>query len=105
MFNTAPVHEPVWHGHSFPIGLFRSACYVPGDLLNDGMHRVVLLVVKDQGVVIYRHDDILVFDVRDAIEMRGDWHGKWSGAVRPSLEWRTELVEADHSPALLAQRS
>jgi len=90
VFNTAPVHEPVWHGRPFPAGLFRSLCYVPGDLLNDGTYRVELLVVKDQGVIIYAQDDALVFDVRDAVEMRGAWHGKWAGVVRPNLKWDTE---------------
>jgi len=92
VFNTAPVHEPVWHGNPFPAGLFRSVCRVPGDLLNAGMHRLQLLVVKDQANVIYNQDDILAFDVRDEAERRGSWYGKWVGAVRPNLEWSTELL-------------
>ena len=94
-FNTAPVHEPEWHGRPFPVGLFLSECHVPGDLLNDGMYRVDLLIVKNQGLILYRHDAILIFDVRDEAEMRSDWHGKWPGVVRPSLRWITELREAE----------
>jgi lipopolysaccharide transport system ATP-binding protein len=97
VFNTGPVREPVWHGRSFPAGLFRSSCYVPGDLLNDGVHRIQLLVVKDQGIVIFELDDALVFDVLDAVERRGDWYGKWEGAVRPDLEWKTEYLGAEAS--------
>lgn len=92
VFNTAPLHEPVWHGRPFPVGLFRSVCYIPGELLNDGLHRVLLLFVKDESVVIYSHNDALAFDVNDAIERRGAWYGKWEGAVRPNLEWKTELL-------------
>jgi lipopolysaccharide transport system ATP-binding protein len=92
VFNTAPVHEPVWHGRQFPVGLFRSVCYIPGELLNDGLHRVLLLVVKDESVVIYSHKDVLAFEVNDAIERRGLWYGKWEGAVRPNLKWQTELL-------------
>lgn len=92
IFNTFPVHEPVWQGREFPAGLFRSACYIPGNLLNDGMHRVRLLVVKDQWVVIFSLDDALVFNVLDAVDRRGDWHGKWEGAIRPDLEWKTEYL-------------
>jgi lipopolysaccharide transport system ATP-binding protein len=99
VFATGPVHEPVWHGRPFPAGLFRSACHVPGDLLNDGTYRVVLRVVN-QGRGVFRYGDILSFEVRDAVEMRGSWYGKWPGAVRPDLEWSTELVEADELPAL-----
>jgi len=97
VFNTAPVHEPVWHGRPFRSGLFRSICYVPGDLLNDGIHTVELLMVKDQGVVIFRQENLLVFEVRDEVERRGDWYGRWAGAVRPNLKWTTEFVENDVS--------
>jgi lipopolysaccharide transport system ATP-binding protein len=90
--NTFPVREPVWHGRPFPVGLFRSVCHIPGDLLNDGLHRVLLLVVKDQGKVIFTLNDALVFNVLDAIERRGEWHGKWEGVVRPDLEWATEFL-------------
>jgi lipopolysaccharide transport system ATP-binding protein len=93
VFNTAPVHEPMWQGRPFPVGLFRSQCRIPGDLLNDGMHRVQLLVVKDQGVVVFRDRSVLVFDVADDSQMRGEWHGKWRGAVRPNLKWETEHLK------------
>jgi lipopolysaccharide transport system ATP-binding protein len=92
VFSSAPVEELEWHGRPFPAGLLRSACHVPGDLLNDGMYRVLLRVVKDQGVVLYRHDDILVFYLADSLERRGEWHGKWVGTVRPRLMWETEYL-------------
>ena len=92
VFNTFPVREPVWHGREFPVGLYRSSCYIPGNLLNDGMHRVQLMIVKDQGIVLFVLDDALVFNVFDAVERRGDWHGKWEGAIRPDLEWKTEYL-------------
>jgi lipopolysaccharide transport system ATP-binding protein len=95
VFATAPIHEPVWNGRPFPIGLFQSMCHVPGDFLNDGTHRVHILVVKSQRTVIFRQADILVFDVSDAVEMRGSWYGKWPGVCRPKLAWVTELLSTD----------
>jgi lipopolysaccharide transport system ATP-binding protein len=92
VFASASVLEPEWHGRPFPAGLFRSRCQVPGDLLNSGMHRAELLVVRDEGTVLYRHEDILVFDIQDAPEMRGGWHGAWPGVVRPNLRWETEFL-------------
>jgi len=94
VFNTFPVQEPVWHGRPFPVGLFRSTCYIPANLLNDGTHRILLLVIKDQGSVIYSLNDALVFNVVETAGRRGEWHGKWEGAVRPDLEWKTEYVGA-----------
>jgi lipopolysaccharide transport system ATP-binding protein len=89
VFNTGPVG-----GRPLDKGLFRSACTIPGDLLNDGRHAVELQVVKDEGNIIYRHSDILVFDVIDSQEGRGAWYGRWPGAVRPLLRWETEQVDA-----------
>jgi len=94
IFATAPLRETIWHSHPFPAGLFRSTCNIPGDLLNDGTYRVRLRVVQKQTVGVYCYDDLLVFEVCDAVEMRGSWYGKWPGAVRPNLEWTTELIEA-----------
>jgi len=92
VFNTFPVKEQDWNGRPFPVGRFRSTCYVPGNLLNDGLHRVQLLVVKNAGSVIYSHDNILVFEAHDTAERRGTWHGKWIGAVRPDLRWTTQAL-------------
>ena len=43
--------------------------------------------------MIYQEEDVLVFEVSDTSEGRGTWYGKWPGAVRPKLEWETELLE------------
>ncbi|PQV63687.1 lipopolysaccharide transport system ATP-binding protein [Abditibacterium utsteinense] len=93
VLNTFPVNEPVWHGRSFPEGLFRSSCYIPADLLNDGVHTVQLMIVRDQNEAIYIRDEALVFNVVDTAEKRGDWHGKIPGVVRPILKWKTEHVK------------
>ena len=96
LFNTVPIFEPEWHGRPFPIGLFRSTCIIPGDLLNDGRHTVRLLIVEDEAHVLTLIEDVLQFDVHeDETARAGGWHGKWPGAVRPRLEWRTEMLERD----------
>jgi lipopolysaccharide transport system ATP-binding protein len=100
VFNTGPVVEPVWYGRPFPAGLFRSVCRIPGDLLNDGTHSVQLLVIKNEGQIIFQYEDALIFDVLDSVEIRGGWLGKWEGAVRPNLEWSTELVETGCATAV-----
>jgi lipopolysaccharide transport system ATP-binding protein len=89
---TTTLGEPVWHGQPFPSGLFRSVCHVPGDLLNDGIYRVQVLIVKDEGIIVHRQQDALVFDVKDSVEVRGNWYGKWPGVIRPALNWKTEYL-------------
>jgi lipopolysaccharide transport system ATP-binding protein len=92
-FTTTTVVEPGWHGRAFPVGLFRSVCEVPANLLNDRTYRVRLMVVQDLSYILYTHEDIVVFDVLDSTEGRGKWHGKWLGVVRPELSWSTERLE------------
>ncbi len=94
VFATVPLRDSTWHGRPFPTGLFRSICHVPGDLLNDGLHRVLLLVVKDETEVIFSLEDAVAFEVFDSVDRRGNWHGRWPGAVRPDLDWETTLLVA-----------
>ena len=73
-------------------GLFRNVCYFPGDLLNSGPHRFVVLVVKDASTVIYSHESRVSFDIFDVRERQGVWYGKEPGVVQPVLEWKTEYL-------------
>jgi lipopolysaccharide transport system ATP-binding protein len=93
-FNTVPPVGSPWRGQPFPVGRFRNVCHIPGDLLNSGRYRVELLVVQDSNLVVYRHDDVLAFEVHDSADLRGGWYGRWPGVVRPLLAWDTELVES-----------
>jgi lipopolysaccharide transport system ATP-binding protein len=99
VFNALPTEEPVWQGKPFPAGLFRDVCHIPGNLLNDGAHRIELVVVEDSQAR-FTIDDILAFEVLDVAEGRGGWYERWPGAVRPRLAWETELVGADDRTAL-----
>lgn len=81
--------EPDWKSE-VPMGLLRDACKIPGDLLNNGMHRVELFIAKNQEL-IYHHHDILIFDLRD--DRSGYWYGEWPGVVRPMLDWTIEQVQ------------
>jgi len=92
VLNTVPSRETEWLGRPFPLGRFRSEFRVPGNLLNDGTYRVELRVIENLSTSIFLLEDILCFDVREVKERSGAWYGKWDGAVRPDLEWRTELV-------------
>jgi len=90
---TAPLEEPLWHRKPFPAGLFRSTFRIPANLLNDGTHRVELKVVENENTLVWQHDDLLVFEVVEPAGERQNWYGKWAGAVRPNLEWKTEFME------------
>jgi len=76
---------------AYDVGLVGGTCYIPGDLLNDGIYRAMIMIVRDRSVPLYTHDDILVFEVND-VERESGWLGKWSGALRPKLEWKTGQI-------------
>lgn len=79
-----------------PVGLFRSVCYVPGELLNSGLHRFVVLVVKDSSVVIHAHESRVWFDILDLEKRDGSsYYGREPGVVQPVLEWETEYLGED----------
>ena len=71
-------------------GAYRSACHVPGDLLNDGKYTVDLYFVRDGSTVLYRAESPLVFEVRDTEREPGAFLGELPGAVRPKLRWEME---------------
>lgn len=81
-----------------PAGLLRSRFVVPGDLLNTGTHRIHLGVYLGAAIKPFILEDLLVFDVQDASDLRGLYHGDWPGAIRPDLQWTTELIEAPGGP-------
>jgi len=94
-FGTGSAHQQIWHNGTLPAGLFRSTCHIPDNLLNSGLYRVLLLVVRDQSSVAYRHDDVLSFEVLDITERQGAWYGKRVGALRPRLEWTVEHLSGE----------
>jgi lipopolysaccharide transport system ATP-binding protein len=98
LFNAGPPPaDRSQRGGSVP-GVFRDVCRVPGDLLNDGTHRVEVYLIDGEEVV-YALEDVLAFDVHDSPDLRGSWFGKWIGAVRPALEWQSERIESAETEA------
>jgi lipopolysaccharide transport system ATP-binding protein len=104
-FSTGPdsLREPEWGGRPFPVGLFRSVCRIPGNFLNSKLYRVHLLVIQDGQKVIYRHEDILSFDVVELGERYGAYYGEEPGAVRPILQWKTERLNDPWNERLAVQ--
>jgi lipopolysaccharide transport system ATP-binding protein len=84
--------DPLGSERCLAPGLYRSICKVPKNLLNEGAHSLLLRVVKNMRQTIYRHDDILTFNVIDTSQRNGTWYGKELGAVRPKLDWHTTQV-------------
>jgi lipopolysaccharide transport system ATP-binding protein len=93
LFDVCPPPDPDWRKRPSPRGLARTVCHVPGDLLNDGLHRVSLIVLRDH-VPVIREPEALVFTVEDSTEERAGWYGRWPGVIRPRLHWETRMISA-----------
>jgi lipopolysaccharide transport system ATP-binding protein len=85
-----------------PAGLLRSWFVVPGDLLNNGTHQIELGFYRDRTTPLFRMGDPLVFDVHDASDLRGLFHGPWPGAVRPYFQWMTEHIDTSRGSSSVA---
>jgi lipopolysaccharide transport system ATP-binding protein len=92
-FTTGSTADSQWNNRPLPLGLFRSTCYIPGELLNAGRHRFALFFVKDKSSVIYRHDSKVIFEITDLQERDGGWYGKEPGVVQPALRWTTAQMD------------
>jgi lipopolysaccharide transport system ATP-binding protein len=78
---------------SLPAGRFLSHCQIPGNLLNEGTHRILLLVLRNTSKIIFRLEDALTFEVLDTSKRPGTWYGREPGVVRPKLVWETNYLD------------
>jgi len=88
VFNTAMTKES-----PSPSGLLKSSVIIPGDMMNNGTYRINLVVYLNSTDEIAYWQDLVTFEVRDvSSELRGHYYGDWPGAMRPNLEWKTEIM-------------
>ena len=74
------------------VGEYEVIVTIPGNLLNDGTHKINLSIVKDHKYVIHRLKDFIFFEIFDGVR-EIEWHGKWDGFVRPKLKWEIKHGE------------
>jgi lipopolysaccharide transport system ATP-binding protein len=77
----------------YPRGLLRARCEIPAHLLNDAMYRFRVLIVRDANSIIYAHEGVTI-EVND-VPREVAYFGKWVGTVRPTLQWSSDVVEAE----------
>jgi lipopolysaccharide transport system ATP-binding protein len=74
-----------------PAGRYRAVVRIPGDLLNNGLHRVRVMLAHDLSPQVDL-DGVLMFEVHE-LERTIAAQGEWAGAVRPRLDWSVVGVE------------
>jgi lipopolysaccharide transport system ATP-binding protein len=89
VFSSLNNREEHLYGSRLPKGFYRSTCAIPGDLLNAGRYFVSIAGFADNWSDGFRIDNILSFDALDDGILKGDYHGDYSGCIRPALRWTT----------------
>jgi lipopolysaccharide transport system ATP-binding protein len=93
-FNALDTSER-WNEATEP-GDYVSTAWIPGNVLNEGLHSVEVAVVELGLVKLINRAgmrDVVSFHVQDPGEgdsARGNFRGQLRGVVRPLLEWTTE---------------
>ena len=85
------------------VGVYRAACTIPGNFLNDGLYKIHAFLVKDNNRIQAQVLEAVSFTVHDTGAMRREFHGRWIGAIRPRFTWFTELL-APESPSEESER-
>lgn len=81
-----------------PVGVIKSVCHIPGNLLSDGKVYVDVVIGTQSSISLFHVDEknVVSFTVEDHLKkggVRGDYHGTWPGIVRPMLDWEREIVK------------
>lgn len=74
-------------------GRYKTACYIPGDLLNSGTYTLHVFYVRDGCNVLFEIEAPVFFEIHDVDRPEGAWIGAIPGAVRPLLKWETDIKE------------
>jgi len=93
-FPSATIGRDEWFGRSYPEGLYRSVCTVPGNFLNEGLYRINVVILNEVRRREVFAKEVMEFFVQDTGAMRAEYHGAWSGVVRLKMDWRTEHLNS-----------
>lgn len=91
---SACIEPDPWFEKKFSKGIFRTACTIPGMLLNEGTHSISVFINVSgayDNIVIAK--EVLSFSIIDGGSMRKEYTGPWAGVIRPRLAWRTAQIE------------
>ncbi|MGB0917775.1 MAG: ABC transporter ATP-binding protein [Flavobacteriales bacterium] len=73
-------------------GVLTAEMTIPTNLLNNGLFRVMLMVVKNRSVALFKMDEAIVFEVQDKRDEDEKWFGDMSDhLIRPALDWNLSV--------------
>lgn len=89
VFGSINNHETNWYGQSMPKGKYKSICSIPKHFFNNGLYSIgVVLFGKGYSSQVSK-SELLVMEIQDGKEVRGDYFGAYASITRPLFEWTT----------------
>ena len=68
-------------------GVQQAICHIPPHLLNDNTYRLRMMIVEGGNTPLIYFEDAVTLEVLEN-RTKTNWHGKYPGAVRPSLAFQ-----------------
>ncbi len=81
-----------WYGRPQPVGLYKTRCVIPANLLNSDFYSVDLRMVNHRNELKFSVENVVLFVVHESDDLPVEYSGVWPGVVRPRLAWTTEYV-------------
>jgi lipopolysaccharide transport system ATP-binding protein len=94
VFASISATDQAWFSKPHPLGRYRSRCTIPANFFNEGRYLVTIRLMERARHVIGLAEQVVAVDFIDLGEHRGGYFGRWNGAVRPLLPWRTETANS-----------
>jgi len=99
LFNVQGIHVAhlgrVCDANGFGKGWYKTTTVLPKNVLNSERYIFNIHFGRNQVELLFRMEDILIFDVEDAIEERGSNFNKFPGVIHPVCEWKTEPLKTE----------
>jgi lipopolysaccharide transport system ATP-binding protein len=89
VFGSINNHEQNWYGRPMPEGNYRSICKIPKNFFNNGLYTIGLVLFEKGFSDLASKNELLVIDIHDGKEVRGDYFGLYASCTRPLFEWVT----------------
>jgi lipopolysaccharide transport system ATP-binding protein len=90
IFGSLNNKENIMYGLPLKLNTYKTSCCIHDNLLNAGRFFITVAGFVDNWSDGFRVDNVLSFDAIDDGILKGDYHGDYSGPIRPFLKWSTK---------------
>jgi lipopolysaccharide transport system ATP-binding protein len=96
VFESVTTEDPDWSARPHQRGLFRSTCFVPGDLVNAGNFMIQLIFFDDKLLQLFDFTEAAIVSVHDTTpRSKLAYYGRFVGSIHPKLKWNTTLIGSE----------